>query len=67
MESNQSGDTSDRPQQPEESKNEQLRKIKVKTIDNQVFSLEVPPSVASISSFLNSNRVDPYRRIQERT
>lgn len=51
------GDSSDRPQQPEESKNEQLRKIKVKTIDNQVFSLEVPPSVTSISSFLNSNRV----------
>jgi len=37
--------------QPEEMKIENLRKVKVKTISNQIYSLEVPPTVKYFSNY----------------
>ena len=46
MENTNSNPSGSQPQsQPEEMKIEQTRKVKVKTINNQIYNLEVLPNV----------------------
>ena len=56
--------------QPEEMKIEStIRKVKVKTINNLVYNLEVSPTVITIlfpNFFLLIFFIDPHQRLQKR-